>query len=118
MSMKVMGTQMIVLNSFEATEHLLNRKSAVTSNRPDFTMASELIGWGNSTGFLQYGDTHRKHRKFFHQQIGTKSSLEAFYPAEEAEAKRLIRNVLESPDDLMKHTRRCSPELYALSCSR
>ncbi|KAF8137074.1 cytochrome P450 [Boletus edulis] len=105
-SLKVMGTQYVVLNSFKVTKDLLEKKNAVTSNRPAFTMASELVGWGNSTGFLQYGDTYRKHRKFFHQQIGSKSSLEAFYPAEEAEAKQFIRNVLKSPDDLSAHARR------------
>lgn len=102
--MKVMGTQYLVLNSFEAAKDLLGKKSAC--NRPPFTMASELIGWGNSTGFLQYGETYRKHRKFFHQQIGTKSSLEAFYPAEEAEAKQLVYDVLKNPDNLLAHVRR------------
>lgn len=111
-----MGTQYIVLNSFKAAKDILEKQSALTSNRPSFTMASELVGWGNSTGFLQYGNTYRKHRKFFHQQIGTKSSLEAFYPAEEAEAKQFVRNVLRDPESLPGHARRYDLILYPTCC--
>ncbi|KAG8214153.1 cytochrome P450 [Butyriboletus roseoflavus] len=99
-----MGTQYVVLNSFKATKDLLEKESAITSNRPHFTMCCDLVGWGNSTGFLQYGDTYRKHRKFFHQQIGTKSSIEVFYPAQETEARQFLRNVLKNADDLIGHT--------------
>ena len=102
-----MGTRYIVLNTLKATNDLLEKKSAVTSNRPHFTMGGDLVGWGNSMIFLQYGDTYRKHRKFFHRQIGTKSSLEAFYLAEEEEARQFLRNILKSPDDLVMHSRRC-----------
>jgi hypothetical protein len=102
-----MGTRYVVLNSFKTTSDLLEKKSAITSNRPHFTMAGDLVGWGDTTGLLQYGDTCREHRKFFHQQIGTKSSLEALYPAEEEEAKQFVRNVLKNPDDLVAHSSRC-----------
>ena len=76
-------------------------------------MACDLVGWGDITVLLQHGDTHRKHRRLFHQYIGTKSSLEAFYPAEEAEAKQLVRNVLKSPDNLLAHVRRCSADFVS-----
>ncbi|KAG6375607.1 cytochrome P450 [Boletus reticuloceps] len=105
-SLRVMGMRYVVLNSLKATNDLLEKKSAITSNRPHFAMGGDLVGWGNSTLFLPYGDTHRKHRKFLHQQIGTKSSLEAFYLAEEEEAKQFVRNVLKNPDDLVAHSRR------------
>lgn len=65
-----------------------------------------LVGWDDTTGLLQYGDTCREHRKFFHQQIGTKSSLESLYLAEEEEAKQFVRDVLTNPDDLVSHSNR------------
>ena len=109
-----MGTQYIVLNSLKANKDLLEKKSAITSNRPHFTMGGDLVGWDNSMGFLQYGDTYRKHRKFFRQQIVTKSSLKAFYPTEEAEAKQFLCNVLKNPDDLIAHSRRCGAVQWRL----
>ena len=105
-SFKVLGTRYVVLNSHKANVDLFEKRSTVTSNRPHFTMAGDLIGWRSATAFLQYGDTHRKHRKFVHRQIGTKSSLQTFYPAEEEEVKKFLRNLLQSPDDVVGHCRR------------
>ncbi|KAH0828099.1 hypothetical protein J3R83DRAFT_3758 [Lanmaoa asiatica] len=102
-----MGTRYVVLNFLKATKDLLEKKSAIMSNRPHFTMGGGLVGWGASIIFLQYDDTYRKHRKFFHRQIGTKISLKAFYPAEEAEVKNFLCNVLRNPDDLVAHSRKC-----------
>ncbi|KAI9571621.1 cytochrome P450 [Boletus coccyginus] len=90
-SFNVMGTQYVVLNSVKVIKDLLDKTNAVAANRPQLTMGGELVGWKDSTVFLQYGDTYRKHRKFFHRQIGTKSSLETFHPAEEQEARELVQ---------------------------
>lgn len=107
-SLNVLGTQWVVLNSLKASKDLLEKKSAVTSNRPCFAVAGDLVGWDGITAFLQYGDVHRKHRKFFGRHIGTNSSLVTFYPAKEAEARRFVLSVLKNPDDdLMAHCRRC-----------
>ena len=102
-SLKVLGARWIVLDSLKVSKDLLEKKSAITSNRPHFTVAGDLVGWGNVTPLLQYGDTHRKHRKFFGRHIGTNSSLVAYYPAKEAEARRFVLNVLKNLDDLMAH---------------
>lgn len=106
-SLRALSTQIIVLNSFKTTKDLLGKKSAVTCNRPHFTVACDLVGWGNATPFLQYGDVHRKHRKFFGRHIYTNNGLMAFYPAEELEARRFVANLLRNPDDLIAHCQRC-----------
>ncbi|KAI9457273.1 cytochrome P450 [Boletus coccyginus] len=106
MSFDVMGVQYVILNSVKAVRDLLEKRSAVTPNRQHLTMGGELVGWKDFTVFLQYSDTLRKHRKFFHRQIGTKNGLEVFYPAEEQEARQLVRNLLKSPDNVIAHCRR------------
>ncbi|KAI9573120.1 cytochrome P450 [Boletus coccyginus] len=110
-SLRSMGMQLVVLNCLKATKDLLGKKSTVTSNRMHFTLAFDLVGWGGATGFLQYGDAHRKHRKFFQRHIGTKKSLVTFYPVEEVEAKQFVRNVLKDPDDLVAHCHRLAASL-------
>ena len=107
-SFRVLGTRYIVLNSHKATVDLLEKKSAITSNRPYFTMRADLVGWADTMVFLECGDRHRKSRKHIHQQIGTKSSLQTFYPAEEEETKKFLRNVLKNPESLTAHCRRYS----------
>lgn len=106
-SFKVLGTRYIVLNSLKASVDLFEKKSALTGDRPHLTMACELVGWDNTVVFLPRGDKHRKHRKFFHQQIGTKSSLQSFHHSEQEEIKQFLRNTLKNPDDLLVECHRC-----------
>ena len=117
MCFRVLGTQYVVLNSLKAIKDILVKKSAITSNRPHLTLAFDLVGWGDATGFLQYGEAHRKHHKFFHRHIGAKSSLAMFYPAEEAEAKQFARDVLKNPDDLIAHCHRCGVDCPLSDCA-
>ena len=79
-------------------------------------MAVDLIGWDNTTAFVPRGDKHRKHRRFFYQKIGTKSSLQAFYPAEQEETKQFLRNTLKNPDDLLAECRRCGTDCPLDDC--
>ena len=110
-SLRLLSTRYIVLNSLKTTKDLLEKMSAITSDRPHFTMAGDLVGLGNATFFLEYGDTLRKHRKFFTRHIGANSSLVTFHPAEEAEARRFVINVLKNPDDLIAYCYR-----YSVNC--
>ena len=106
MFFNVMGVRYVVLNSFKATNDLLERKGIITANRARLTMGGDLVGWNNATVFLQYGDTYRKHRKLFQQQLGTNNTVQKFYPVEEEEAKKFIRNLSKNPDDLIAHCRK------------
>ncbi|KAF9237425.1 cytochrome P450 [Melanogaster broomeanus] len=105
-SMNVLGTGVIVLNSAQAVNDILTKKSAITSDRPHLTMGGVLVGWGDATLFQQYGERFRQHRKFFHRQLGSRSSLTTCYPVEEEETRRFLCNVLSSPDDLAAHVHR------------
>jgi hypothetical protein len=49
-----MGTRYIVLNSSKTAKDLLEKQSAITANRPHYTMGGDLVGWNDSTVFLQY----------------------------------------------------------------
>ena len=106
-SLRVLGTQLIFLNSLKTTKDLLEKKSAITANRPHHTVAGDLIGWGNVTALLQYGDKLRKHRKFFARHINTNSNLVMFFPTEEAAARRFVLDVSRNHDDLIVQCRRC-----------
>ena len=106
-SLRVLGTQLIFLSSFKTTKDLLEKKSAITTNRPYVTVAGDLVGWGNITALLQYGDIFRKHRKFFARHISTNRNLVTFLPAEEAAARRFVLDVSRNNDDLIVQCRRC-----------
>ncbi|KAH7889001.1 cytochrome P450 [Phlebopus sp. FC_14] len=105
-SMSVLGTQTIILNSAKTTSDILDKQSAICSNRPHLVMADDLIGWDKGFLFMQYGERFRQTRKFFHHHLGTRTSLAAFSSVEEEETRRFLMNVLKSPEDLLDHIRK------------
>jgi len=92
---------------------MLDKKSAIYSDRPVLQMAGELVGWKNTLVLLPYGDRFRRYRRLFHGLIGTPAAVKGFYPSQELEAKRFLRRLLTKPDDLAAHVRK-----YVRSCSQ
>jgi len=44
------------MNTAEVAEDLLDKHSAIHSNRPRLVMVNELMGWNFSFGLMEYGD--------------------------------------------------------------
>ena len=103
--MNVLGQPLILLNSAKAAFEMLDKKSAIYSDRPTLQMGGELVGWKNTLVLLPYGERFRRYRRLFHQSIGTTSAMSRFLPIQEQEARRFIRGVLAKPEDLSKQIR-------------
>ncbi|KAJ4493679.1 cytochrome P450 [Lentinula edodes] len=54
--LEVAGTSIVVMNSAEVAEELLDQHSAIHSDRPRLVMVNELMGWNFSFGLMAYGD--------------------------------------------------------------
>ena len=85
---------------------MLDKKSAIYSDRPVLQMAGELVGWKYTLVLLPYGDRFRRYRRLFHSLIGNQTMIKRFYPGEELEALKLLRRILAKPDDLAAHVRK------------
>lgn len=85
---------------------MLDKKSALYSDRPVMEMGGELVGWKNTLVLVPYGQRFRNYRKLFHQLIGTHSTMAQFLPTEEIETHRFLKRVLERPNDLAAHIRK------------
>lgn len=105
-SVTVLGQPLIILNSAKAVIDILEKKSAIYSDRPTLHMGGELVGWKNTLVLLQYGDRFRRYRRLFHKLIGSQAAMKAFLPIEELEARRFLRRVLMKPEDLAAHIRK------------
>lgn len=105
-SVTVLGQSLIILNSADAAIEMLDKKSSIYSDRPVLHMAGELVGWRNTLVLIPCGERFRRFRRFFHQMIGTHSSIGRFLPLQEQEVHRFVRNVLLKPEDLASHIRR------------
>ncbi|KAJ7511455.1 cytochrome P450 [Mycena galericulata] len=91
------GTSMIILSSLEATDTLLEKRSAVYSDRPTLTMLN-LMGWDFHLGMFSL----RTHRRLFSQGFNV-AHVQQFQPKELAATHQLLRRLLQTPDDFRQH---------------
>ena len=84
---------------------MLDKKSAIYSDRPVMEMAGDLSGFNKWTGFLAYGPRWKETRKYMHHAIGTRESLTEFGPLFESETRRFLKAVLRDPQNAQRHIR-------------
>jgi hypothetical protein len=112
-SATILGKSIIIINSYSIADALLNRKGAIYSDRPQYTMASELVGWNKPMTLLNQGERHRFSRAVLHKTIGTVSSLSEYYPLIEAELRSCMGRILQDPADISKELRQYEIFLFA-----
>ncbi|KAK0242387.1 cytochrome P450 [Armillaria nabsnona] len=105
-SVTVLGQTMIILNSARAAVDMLDKKSAIYSDRPTLQMGGELVGWKNTLVLLPYGDRFRRYRRIFYSLIGSQATMKQYHPPQELETRRFLRRVLSKPEELAAHVRK------------
>lgn len=100
----LLGQPMLILNSLEACQDLLDKRSAKYSDRPRLVMVNELMGWFWNTALMHYSPRWRAHRRMFHQYFNEHASLE-YRPCQEKHAHILLRRLLQTPDQFLDHIR-------------
>ncbi|KAG1748839.1 cytochrome P450 [Suillus paluster] len=104
-SSRLLGQRIIVLNSAKTATDILDKKSAVYSDRPVLPMGGELVGFKHILPLLPCGDRFRRYRKHFHHVIGSHAALDIYNQIEEVETHRFLKRVLANPDQLQTHVR-------------
>jgi hypothetical protein len=102
----VFGQELIVLNSTKAAVDLLDKRSAIYSNRPVLMMCGEIIGWNNALALTQYGPRSRESRKYMNRLLGTRAIVERFTPLQEKEMTRFVARVIADPGSLVHQIRK------------
>ncbi|KAH9952213.1 cytochrome P450 [Amylocystis lapponica] len=93
----VFGRPMVILNSLQAANDLLEKRSANYSDRPRFPLF-ELMGWEGTVTFLRYGDQFFKQRKLLQQYFSRQNCVQ-FQHIHRDEARRLLKNLVDKPED-------------------
>ncbi|KAJ6473752.1 cytochrome P450 [Mycena sanguinolenta] len=106
LSLTTLGKTIIIINSFEVAEDLLESRGSNFSDRPFLQMGGELVGFRNTITFSQYGERVRKERKLFHQLFGTSMAIERFLPLLRSEIHKFLQNLLLNPDGAVGETQR------------
>lgn len=104
-SISVAGQPLVILGSVEVANEMLDKKSAIYSDRPVMEMAGELSGFNKWTGFLGYGPRLKETRKYMHHAIGTRESLTEFSPLFESETRKFLKAVLRDPRNAQRYIR-------------
>ena len=104
-SVSVFGQRLVILNSAKIAADLLDKQSAIASDRPRLEMGGELVGWKNALALLPYGDRLRNGRRLVHKLFGSHATMKQFHPVEETETRRFLQLLLASPNDFTAHIR-------------
>ncbi|KAJ7839988.1 cytochrome P450 [Mycena olivaceomarginata] len=103
--LNVAGQSVAILCSKKATDTLFTKRSSLYSDRPSFTMISDLMGWD-----FNIGDTWRAHRRLFNQGFTAHASLK--YRAKQYKATtKLLCCILSEPDRFMDHFRQWAADI-------
>ncbi|KAJ3965805.1 cytochrome P450 [Lentinula raphanica] len=100
--LEVAGGDYIILNSYEAITDLLDKRSGIYSSRPHVTMLQDL--WDRDFLLMPYGEDLKAHRKLLQQEFHpTNTALHQ--PHEKRELVAFLNNLIEKPDEWLKHLR-------------
>ncbi|KAG1850378.1 cytochrome P450 [Suillus subalutaceus] len=102
---EVLGQHIVVLNSLKTAMDMLDNKSTIYSDRPILPVGGELIGWKNVTALLPYGDRLRRHRKNFHNVIGTRAAMGIYNQSRRSRLADSSSVCSKKPDQLEAHVR-------------
>ncbi|KAI0736096.1 cytochrome P450 [Fomitopsis betulina] len=108
MSITLLGNPVVILNSSNAALKMLDKKSALSSDRPNLPVCGEVIGWDRTLALLHYNHVWRETRRLFLQTIGTRKSLDNLTGQLEFEGRRFVLHLLEAPEQVSQQVRRFS----------
>lgn len=126
------GSPMLFINSYDVVSDLLEKRSAIYSDRPNVTMLSELSvtsfystftlflnpsrqRWDWLLAFTPYGERWRKFSTGFKRYMES-TRITQYFGKQSQNAHELLLNLLNSPSDYAKHIRTyVSPHLYVLA---
>ncbi|KAI0092995.1 cytochrome P450 [Irpex rosettiformis] len=110
-SLRVPGKTIVVLNTEKAAYDLLEKRSAIYSDRIPIGY-HDAIGWSDGIIHAPYGPFHNQQRKMYHDTLG-KNVVSEYRTIQEREANTLLQGLLDKPKDFDRHALRFSGGIIA-----
>ncbi|KAI1797845.1 CyP450 monooxygenase [Ganoderma leucocontextum] len=101
--LNLLGQSVIVLNTAQATSDLLDKRSAIYSDRLKSTVVS-LIGWDWNVALMGYGTKWRQIRRAFHEHFHG-GVVRQYQSAQLSGARNFLTRLLANPDNFVQHLR-------------
>ncbi|KAJ3479144.1 hypothetical protein NLI96_g9268 [Meripilus lineatus] len=102
--LSVLGQPIIVLNTDQAANELLQKRGKIYSERPYMPM-HDMIGWGEMLTFLNTGDSFNKARKLL-QDPFTQPKCIMFQEMQLSLTHLLLKSMLTNPTEFNAHLKR------------
>ncbi|OAX34999.1 cytochrome P450 [Rhizopogon vinicolor AM-OR11-026] len=96
-----LGMDIVVLNSEEVANELLEGRSRIYSDRP-YISTRDLFGWEWATPFLRYGERFKTHRRLFHQVFRPEAVL-SYRPKQLQKAFEMLSRLFHDPTGYAGH---------------
>ncbi|KAJ3863973.1 cytochrome P450 [Lentinula novae-zelandiae] len=103
--LRIFQQPMLILNSLEAAQDLLHQRSSIYSDRPNFVLLNDLMGWQNASTHVRYGPRFRRHRRFIYQTFNQRA-VETLRSVQEKEISHLIQDLIREPEQVAQHLQR------------
>ena len=108
MHVNALGMPIIIVNDVKIATDLLDKKSALYSDRPTLPMAGELVGWETTLVLQHYDSRFKEYRRYLHRFLGTRAGLERYHELIEREARTMARRIMAAPNDVNEHIRKAA----------
>ncbi|KAG6330379.1 hypothetical protein ID866_8709 [Astraeus odoratus] len=105
-SWSVLGYNIIMVNSAQIAQELLDKRAINYADRPRSVMGGELSGWGKTMLLSNYDNWFRMHRKWMAREIGNYRLANTFQDMIEYETRRFLWCVLNDPERIHAHVRK------------
>ncbi|KAL4745449.1 hypothetical protein BDW72DRAFT_211322 [Aspergillus terricola var. indicus] len=103
-TVSVLGQRLVILNDARIAFDLLEKKSAIYSDRPELPFAS-LCGMGETLIMQGYGKRLQAYRKYIHREMGSPLNVARFNPIQDTEVRRFLLRLLNAPQNLPDHAK-------------
>ncbi|KAG0708511.1 cytochrome P450 [Suillus ampliporus] len=98
---RALNMEIIVLNSEEVADELLEKRSRVYSDRL-YIATSDLFGWEWVSSLARYGAKFRIHRRLYHQVFRSEAAL-TYRPRQLQKAYKMLKLILQDPTHYAGH---------------
>ncbi|KAA1470220.1 cytochrome P450 [Dentipellis sp. KUC8613] len=98
----VLGTRTLVLTDYQTAVDLLEKRSAIYSDRPPLILFTELGGWGRAMPVLRYGPLFRKHRRLSQAHFNV-NAVWAYGSMHAELSRKLVSSIEADPERFREH---------------
>ncbi|KAA1470219.1 cytochrome P450 [Dentipellis sp. KUC8613] len=98
----VLGARTLVIGDYQIAVDLLEKRSAIYSDRPPLVLFTELGGWGRAMPLLRYGPMLRKHRKITQAYLNPRI-VQGYASLHIELAGRLLSSLTADPEKFREH---------------